>query len=73
MRKRINLLALLVIVAGGAVMARPTPASATLAPGTTIEEQFGSCCTASINGVVVARCCSLTGCQIVQGHCNPWS
>jgi len=73
MRKRINLLALLVIAAGGAVIAHPTPASATLAPGTTIEEQFGSCCSAWINGTKVAFCCSLTGCQITRGQCTPWS
>ncbi|HET7464428.1 MAG TPA: hypothetical protein VFJ82_24425 [Longimicrobium sp.] len=73
MRNRINLLALLVVVAGGAVIARPTPASATLAPGTTLEEQFGSCCSATINGTRVAYCCSLHGCQITQGRCLPWS
>ena len=72
MRKRINLLALVVIVAGGTVMARPTPASATMAPGT-IAEQFGSCCSATINGTRVAYCCSLTGCQITQNRCIPWS
>lgn len=73
MRKRINLLALLVIAAGGALVARPTPASATLAPGTTVGELFGSCCWASINGVRVSQCCSLTGCAINKGACIPLS
>ena len=71
MRNRINLLALLVIVAGGAVVARPTPANATLAPGTSTSELFGSCCSASINGVVIAYCCSMTGCAISKGICVP--
>jgi len=69
MRRRINLLALLVIAAGGAVIAGPTPASATY-----INPLGGmqSCCTAYDGyGRIVQRCCSNNGCVITYGRCLP--
>ena len=72
MRKRINLLALLVIAAGGAVFARPAPAGATYYNPWTAGES-GSCCSATnVFGRVVVQCCSATGCTInTQGRCAP--
>jgi len=69
MRRRINLLALLVIAAGGAAIAGPTPASATyLNPWTNTE----SCCKAFDGwGRVVQQCCSNSGCYITYGRCLP--
>ena len=70
MAKRINLLSLLVIAAGGAVLARPAPASATYYDpwGTHIE----SCCTAYDGyGRVLSQCCSSTGCWITRYQCLP--
>ncbi|HYH82454.1 MAG TPA: hypothetical protein VEX86_21865 [Longimicrobium sp.] len=70
MAKRINLLALLVIAAGGAVLARPAPASATYYdPWRTHIE---SCCTAYDGwGRTVQQCCSNNGCYITKGLCTP--
>lgn len=67
MAKRINLLALLVIAAGGAVFARP--ASATyINPLGTVE----SCCTLYDGyGRIIARCCSSSGCMITKYMCLP--
>lgn len=73
MRKRINLLALLVIAGGGALLGHPTPASATMAPGTSIGEQFGSCCYKYDGTVRVAYCCSVGGCAITAVRCAPLS
>jgi hypothetical protein len=69
MRKRINLLALLVIAGGGAVFARPAPASATyISPWGNTQ----SCCTAYDGwGRVVQQCCSSSGCFITYGKCLP--
>ena len=72
MRKRINLLALLVIAAGGAVATRPVAASATYYnPWTSGAGE--SCCRAyNVFGRVVQECCSPTGCAInTQGRCTP--
>ncbi|HEU4562505.1 MAG TPA: hypothetical protein VFS20_32040 [Longimicrobium sp.] len=72
MRKRINLLALLVIAAGGAVFARPEPANATYYNPWTGGQ---SCCSATnVFGRVVVQCCSPMGCSInTQGRCAPLS
>lgn len=71
MRKRINLLALLVIAAGGAVVARPAPAGATYHNPWRVPE---SCCRAfDTFGNVVTSCCSTGGCLITAGRCMPWS
>lgn len=71
MRKRINLLALLVIAGGGALVGRPTPASATYYNPWTMGQ---SCCAAyDVFGGVVQRCCSSTGCLITAGKCIAWS
>jgi hypothetical protein len=67
MRKRINLLALLVIAGGGAVFARP--ASATyISPLGTVE----SCCSMYDGyGRLILRCCSASGCYITRYMCMP--
>ena len=71
MRKRINLLALLVIAGGGAVFARPAPASATyLNPLGTVE----SCCSLYDGyGRLILRCCSSSGCYVTRYMCMPLS
>lgn len=73
MRKRINLLALLVIAAGGAVFARPAPANATYYNPWTGSGQ--SCCAAyNVFGRTLVQCCSANGCSInTQGRCMPLS
>lgn len=76
MSRRINLLSLLVIAAGGAVAARPTPAGATmpLNPWTRPVSTPESCCTAyTAYGHETTRCCSNGGCLITFGKCTPWS
>jgi hypothetical protein len=62
----VNLAALAVIVGGGAVLARPAPASATY-----IDPWGGGggstyCCASQD-----AYCCSRTGCSTVAGVCIP--
>jgi hypothetical protein len=70
MRRRINLFALLVIAAGGAVSARPAPLAATwFNPA----RQFGSCCEAfDPFGHKIMNCCSATGCAITRNGCFPF-
>jgi hypothetical protein len=70
MRRRINLLALVVVAAGGSIMSRPAPASATYYNPVT---QNLSCCSAvSINGTRIAGCCGAGGCYIKFGICSAW-
>jgi hypothetical protein len=69
MRRHINLLALLVIVAGGAVIARPTPASATYIN----PWDQKSCCRAMDPwGKEVGGCCGASGCYINSTGCYGW-
>lgn len=72
MRKRINLFALLVIAAGGAVFAGPEPAGATYYNPWTSGTN-NSCCRAyNVFGRVIVECCSPSGCSInTQGRCAP--
>ena len=68
MRTRTNLLAAAVIAAGGALLGRPAPLSATfydtLAP-------LQSCCTARDPfGQVIMSCCSMNGCLITSRGCT---
>jgi cytochrome c oxidase assembly factor CtaG len=71
MRKRINLLALLVIAAGAAVFARPAPAEATYYNP---WQPPSSCCVArDAYGSVISQCCSAGGCMVTAGKCIPWS
>ncbi|HET7232146.1 MAG TPA: hypothetical protein VFJ16_19220 [Longimicrobium sp.] len=71
MRNRINLLALLVIVGGGAVVARPQKASATYYNPWTMTQ---SCCYAkNALGDIISQCCSVGGCLITFNRCDPWT
>jgi len=71
MRKRINLLALMVIAAGGAIIAKPAPA------GATYIDPWGdtnrSCCSAVDSfGRRIGECCNSGGCSITYGKCYSW-
>lgn len=68
MRRRLNLLALAVVAAGGAVLARPAPLQATYLDPRMI---FQSCCEATSGfGQVIYRCCSATGCVVTAAGCS---
>lgn len=74
MRKRINLLALVVIAAGAAVVARPAPAEATYYNPWTGGSGESCCSAISVFGRVLVQCCSPNGCTInTQGRCAPMS
>lgn len=63
MKRMIQLASLACTLAGGAVIARPAPAAATVAP-----TQIGilSCCSSADKTL---RCCYWTGCYINSGGC----
>ena len=68
MRRRLNLLALAVVAAGGAVLARPAPLAATYHDPKLLLQ---SCCEAtSAFGSVIYRCCSYTGCVVNASGCT---
>jgi hypothetical protein len=69
MRKRLNLLALAVVAAGGAMLARPASLGATYFDPKLLLQ---SCCEASGPfGSVIYRCCSYTGCVVTARGCAP--
>ena len=69
MRRRLNLLALAVAAAGGAVLARPAPLQATYHDPRAILQ---SCCTGTNSfGHEIYRCCTLTGCIVTAAGCRP--
>lgn len=75
MRNRINLLALVVIAAGGALFARPAPANATYLDPWRGTGESTSCCTKHVGGWWgrdEIACCSSSGCFIASdGKCLP--
>lgn len=69
MRKRLNLFALAVVAAGGALAARPVPLAATFVDPRLLLQ---SCCEAiGPFGVTIYRCCSLNGCMVNANGCAP--
>lgn len=69
MRKRLNLFALAVVAAGGALLARPAPATATYFDPRLLLQ---SCCEATGPfGATIYRCCTLTGCMVNANGCVP--
>ena len=69
MRRRLNLLALAVIAAGGGLLAAPTPLEATYYdPRRLLVE---SCCEAKNQfGTIIFRCCSDSGCVVTSAGCS---
>ena len=69
MRRRLNLLALAVVAAGGAVLARPASLRATYFDPKLLLQ---SCCEAKNPfGTLIYRCCSYTGCVVNENGCGP--
>lgn len=69
MRRRLNLLALAVVAAGGSMLARPAPLGATYFDPRLLLQ---SCCEATGPfNTVIYRCCSMTGCVVTANGCAP--
>ena len=68
MRRRLNLLALAVIAAGGGLLAAPAPLKATYHDPKLVL--FQSCCEAKNQFAVIYRCCSETGCVVTAAGCS---
>lgn len=69
MRKRLNLFALAVVAAGGAVLARPDALRATYFDPRLLLQ---SCCEATGPfGATIYRCCSMSGCIVTANGCAP--
>jgi len=68
MRNRLNLFALAVVAAGGA-LARPAPLAATYFDPRLLLQ---SCCEATGPfGTTIYRCCTFTGCMVNANGCMP--
>ena len=69
MRRRLNLLALAVVAAGGAILARPASLGATYVDPKLLLQ---SCCEAiGPFGTTIYRCCSVNGCVVTMHGCAP--
>lgn len=66
MKRMIQLASLACTLAGGAVLARPTPAAATMAPSPFQSGGILSCCTSTDKS---QSCCFWSGCYINAGSC----
>jgi hypothetical protein len=68
MRRRLNLLALAVIAAGGGLLVAPAPLEATYYDPRRLLVQ--SCCEAKNQFGIIYSCCSDTGCVVTAAGCS---